>query len=41
MVGKVTPISKAYELHNHLKKNKHEQNKKNKPKFTPPPNDAG
>lgn len=41
MVDKVTRIEKAYELKNHLRKNKLDQRKKNKPKFTPPPNDAG
>jgi len=38
MVGKVTPIEKAYQLKNHLKK-KQEQRKKEKPKFPPPPDD--
>jgi hypothetical protein len=40
MVDKITPIDKPRKPFNHLKKNKHDQRKKDKPKFTPPPDDA-
>ena len=41
MVDKISPVSNIYELYNNKKKNPHDRGKKNKPKFTPPPNDAG
>ena len=40
MVGKINPVSNVYPIKNHKKKN-HDREKKDKPKFTLPPNDAG